>query len=111
MPWRPHGRATTYDSAWAICDSCGFLYAHRDLSWQYDYVGERLTNLRYLVCRTCYDTPQPQKKPVIVGPDPLPIQNPRPEYYSVDEEMKYYLVTEAGQLLVTENGNPLLVEQ
>jgi len=109
MAWRFHGRAgtsTTNPDSYAICDRCGLQYNHSRLSWQYDWVGERLTNLRILVCDTCYDTPQPQKRPVIVGPDPLPILNPRPEYYAIDEAN--FLVTDSGGYLVTDAGDNLV---
>lgn len=80
----PHGRAkvsSTSPRAFAICDRCGFLYNHADLHWQYDYRGRSLANLRILVCETCEDTPQNQLKPRIIPPDPVPIQNARPERY------------------------------
>lgn len=79
---RPHGRAKvdpTNPRAWGICDRCGLLYNHKDLRWQFDYRGIKLANLRTLVCEECLDEPQPQLKPRIIGPDPLPILNARPE--------------------------------
>lgn len=79
---RPHGRARvdpTSPAAFAVCDRCGFWYSHRSLRWQVDYRGMKLQNLRILVCDRCYDDPQPQLKPRIIGPDPLPIMNARPE--------------------------------
>ena len=84
MAYRPHGRATVNansPSAFAVCDRCKFTYNHKDLRWQYDYRGPRLTNLRILVCETCYDTPQPQLKPLILSADPMPIINARPLDY------------------------------
>lgn len=84
MSYRPHGRATvnpTAPRAFARCDRCGFLYNHADLRFQYDYRGPRLTNLRFLVCETCYDKPQPQLKPLLLTQDPLPVINARPENY------------------------------
>lgn len=79
---RPHGRAKvdpTNPRAFGICDRCGLLYNHGDLRWQYDYRGLKLANTRLLVCDICLDDPQPQLKPRIIGPDPLPILNARPE--------------------------------
>lgn len=84
MSYRPHGRATvnpTAPRAFARCDRCGFLYNHADLRFQFDYRGPRLTNLRFLVCETCYDKPQPQLKPILLTQDPTPIINARPENY------------------------------
>lgn len=80
----PHGRAKVdarSPRAFAVCDRCGFLYNHKDLHWQYDFRGRSLANLRILVCDICEDTPQPQLKPRIIPPDPMPIMNARPERY------------------------------
>lgn len=79
------GRARTNSTnprAHAICDRCGFRYNHDDLQFQYDYRGRFLANLRLLVCETCNDTPQPQLKPRIIPPDPIPIQNARTELFA-----------------------------
>lgn len=70
--------------AWAICDRCGFRYLHKDLSFQFDFRGLSLANLRILVCDTCLDEPQPQLKPIIVGPDPIPVKDPRPGFYATE---------------------------
>lgn len=85
---RPHGRARVDASsprAFAICDRCGFLYNHGDLRWQMDYRGGKLSNIRRLVCDTCYDEPQPQLRIKILPPDPRPILNARPASYAIDE--------------------------
>lgn len=75
-------------SASGQCDRCGFLYNHNHLRWQLDYSGAGLYNLRILVCQTCYDTPQQQRKAIVLPPDPLPVLNARtPDY--VDSETNY----------------------
>lgn len=67
--------------AWGVCDRCGFRYLRKELVWQFDFRGLSLENLRILVCtRTCLDVPQPQLKPIIVGPDPIPVKDPRPGF-------------------------------
>lgn len=66
----------------AVCDRCARVFNHGSLHWQYDFRGRSLANLRILVCDTCEDTPQPQLKPRIIPPDPMPIMNARPERYS-----------------------------
>lgn len=63
--------------AFAICDRCSMLYNHSDLTWQYEWVGTSLTNLRWLVCHRCLDVPNPQNRTIRIPPDPLPIENPR----------------------------------
>src|SRR5512143_2496056 len=86
---RPHGRAyvdVNSPRAWAVCDRCGLLYNHYKLRWQHDWRGPRLQNLRFLVCPTCYDTYQQNgQRTIILPPDPLPIMNPRVEYYVQDD--------------------------
>ena len=82
------GRAFTDPSApeaCGVCDSCNFKWLRSDLQWQYDFRGRNLQNLRYLVCPRCYDDPQPQLKPIIVPPDPIPIKDPRPGFYASQE--------------------------
>lgn len=67
--------------AWGVCDRCNFRYRRKDLVWQFDYRGLSLENLRILVCtRTCLDVANPQLKPIIVGPDPIPVKDPRPGF-------------------------------
>lgn len=83
------GRARTNASApqaHAICDRCGFRYNHVDLKWQYQYAGAGLQNLRILVCCRCLDTPQDQLRSIVIPADPVPVINPRPEFYVLDEE-------------------------
>ena len=78
------GRARTSASApraHAICDRCGFRYNHVDLKWQFDWAGASLVNKRMLVCNTCYDEPQQQLRAIVIPADPVPIQNPRIEYF------------------------------
>lgn len=70
-----------YPRAHAICDRCGFEFNHDELQWQFQWAGPRLQNLRILVCRTCLDVPQEQLRTIVLPPDPVPIQNPRPEDY------------------------------
>lgn len=85
MSLRPHGRASVNASkprALAVCDRCGFLYNHYTLSWQFQWIGPRLQNIRILVCKTCMDIPQEQLREIVLPPDPVPIINPRPEDYT-----------------------------
>ncbi len=84
-----HGHAYTdpeAPEAYATCDRCGFLYNHSDLSFQWEWRGNQLTNIRLLVCRrTCYDEPFIFNKPIILPPDPVPIDDPRPGWYAIQE--------------------------
>jgi len=78
------GRAKTSarsPQAHAICDRCGFRYNHVNLKWQFDWSGASLVNRRMLVCNSCYDEPQQQLRAIVIPADPVPIQNPRIEYF------------------------------
>jgi hypothetical protein len=82
------GRARTSSrnpQAHAICDRCGFRYNHVDLRWQFDWRGASLMNIRLLVCNHCYDDPQEQLRAIVVPADPVPIENPRIEYFETYE--------------------------
>lgn len=89
MPWRPHGRARVDASnprAFGICDRCGFLYNVVSMNFQYDYRGDSMVNTQILVCNICYDKPYEGRRPIKLPADPMPISNPRPIRYSLDEE-------------------------
>lgn len=76
------GRARTSSKspqAHAICDRCGFRYNFVDLTWQFDWRGTALQNLRILVCPPCRDTPQQQLRAIVLPADPEPIINARPQ--------------------------------
>jgi hypothetical protein len=82
------GRARTSASnpqAFAVCDRCGIWYNHIALQWQYDWAGSSLINKRLLVCQRCLDVPQEQLRAIVVPADPVPIVQPRLEYYANDE--------------------------
>lgn len=111
MAWRFHGRArvnTRAPVSFAVCDRCSIWYNITDLSWQYQYAGPNLQNLRLLVCRTCKDIPQPQLKPRILPPDPMPTLNARPENFLIDDYD--YRVTEDDDIRVTQDDTPRVVE-
>lgn len=71
---------------WGFCDRCGMRYLLKDLTWQYDWRGTSLSNLRILVCSlTCIDTPQEQLRTIVIGPDPVPPRDPRPGWQATQE--------------------------
>lgn len=111
MSWRPHGRARINPRApvsTAICDRCSFLYNITDLTWQFQWAGPNLQNLRLLVCPDCLDIPQEQLKPRILPPDPMPTLNARPENFLIDDFD--YRVTEDLDIRIAEDGTPRVVE-
>lgn len=88
MSWRPHGRARVSaikPEAFATCDRCSLLYNLVDLKWQFQYAGTGTYNTRLKVCYICYDVPSAFLKTIILPADPVPVDQPRPEPYSVDE--------------------------
>lgn len=85
---RPHGRAKVSSrnpEAFAICDNCGFQYNHSELRWQFQWGGNKLVNLRQLVCRRCNDLPQSQLRAIVLPADPMPVMNPRVPNYPLAE--------------------------
>jgi len=119
------GRATTDPNSpksFAVCDRCGIWHNHNQLRWQMDYRGRSLQNLRILVCDECYDTPQPQLKPRIIPPDPVPIQNARTEQFELYEtntritqgmEVDFFtgIPVATGDVRVTQNQNTRVTQQ
>lgn len=86
MAWvQAHGRVridARRPRARGTCDRCGTVYSHSALSWQYQWAGSGLQNLRILVCQPCKDIPNAQLRNTILPPDPVPIRNPRPNLES-----------------------------
>jgi len=113
---------STSPRAAAVCDSCGFVYNHQDLRWQYDYRGRSLQNLRTLRCERCLDDPQPQLRPRVLPPDPVAIQNARTERYAEYEtntRTTQGMVTDfftgipmaTGDVRITQNYNTRVTQQ
>lgn len=71
----------TYDPVgFAICDGCGFAVMYSDLREKMEYRGGMTpvgTGLR--VCGTCDDVPNNYFQLQVLRPDPVPLQNPRPD--------------------------------
>ncbi len=71
---------------WGTCERCNFRYLRKDLVWQFDWRGNQLANLRILVCtQTCNDEPYEQDRPIIIGPDPVPVKDPRPGFQATQQ--------------------------
>lgn len=119
------GRARTSASnpqAHAICDRCGFRYNHVDLNWQYDWRGATMQNVRILVCSTCMDTPQEQRRAIVVPADPTPIVQARVQdfaqaetnYSTISAPTVYDPVTgipiPSTTTLVTQNGQNMTTQ-
>jgi len=104
-----NGRArisATQPRAKGVCDRCGFMYTLSDLKYQYQWAGNSLVNLQLRVCKPCMDIPQIQFKSFVLPPDPVPVINPRIEYYGV--EVTSFLQSQEGPTLLTEDGQAIL---
>jgi len=105
-----------------VCDRCGGVYNHVDLSWQFDWAGAALVNKRILVCDPCLDTPQQQLRSIVLPADPPVIMNARPEYY-IQAETDYRMTqgntvnfrtgipVPGGDFRITENVNNRVTQQ
>ncbi len=59
---------------------------HYKMSWQHDWAGTRMQNLRILACENCLDAPsEAALRTIVLPPDPPPVFNARPEPYPIDE--------------------------
>lgn len=88
MSYRFHGRARINPSApraVGMCDRCGFVYSLSDLQPQMRYAGTRLIDTGLKVCPTCMLTPNPHTKTIVPPPDPLPVHDPRPLIFDIDD--------------------------
>lgn len=56
-----------------------------DLTWQHDWRGNTIQNIRLLVCRECLDVPQNQLQSIVLSPDPLPVPFSIVEPFVYDE--------------------------
>lgn len=72
-------------SAFGVCDRCGFWNQLYKLDYQFQYAGPGLVNLGILVCDRCLDVPSEFLRSIVIPPDPVPVKNPRPEFFAADE--------------------------
>ena len=83
------GRARTDPKApraFGVCDRCGFWYNLADLVWQHAWRGNDYINTRFRVCTvTCLDAPFQLDRPLLLPPDPPPVDQPRVEAFAIDE--------------------------
>ena len=86
----------------AVCDGCGMWTMHDHLVERRDYRGGVTpVGLKLWVCGVCDDVPNPYFSKMTLGPDPVPVKNPRPETNVVQENGYGYLMTENGDSLVS----------
>jgi hypothetical protein len=89
----------------AICDLCGFKYLHRKLEWQKIWAGSALVKTGFLRCPSCLDVPNPNGRKVIrIGPDPVPVKDPRPGFLQAEQQRGAGFTTDSGWQTVTDSG-------
>ena len=100
---RRHPRRAKVDpmhpQAWARSDRDGMLGNLANMRFQWEYRGPRIINTRILVHEDELDVPQRQLgPPALLGPDPVPLANARPEQYGIDEYPVSTRVTISGKV-------------
>lgn len=123
MAWTRNWHASvsrTNPRALGNCDRCDFTYNLSDLTWQYQWVGNKLQNLRILVCPSCLDKPQMQLRSIVIPPDPVPVLNPRQDQHQLMTQSSSppgyasgspnTIATESLDPITTESSLPLITE-
>jgi len=108
-----HGRArvnSSHPEAFALCDRCGSQYNLPALTYQYEWRGPQLASTGYKVCGRCLDKPFIFNKPILLGPDPVPVKDPRPPYWWAAAMANANLVFDDESNWVTEDGDQLTYE-
>lgn len=85
------------------------LYNHPTLKWEMEYRGMNLQPTGFLVCPSCYDEPQPERRPIIIPPDPVPVSGLRVQDYT--DSRDDYIATESLNEISTEADVPLVVQE
>lgn len=76
----------SHPQGWASSDRNGHVGNLANMKFQYAWRGPKIINTRILVHEDELDDLQRQLgSPALLGPDPIPLANARPENYSIDE--------------------------
>jgi hypothetical protein len=102
---RRHPRRAEVDPTnprgWAASDRNGMQGNLCRMRFQYEWRGPKLQNTKVLVHEDELDEPQRQLgTPALLGPDPLPLMNARPEQYFIDEQPVSTRYTMDGRIRV-----------
>jgi hypothetical protein len=73
--------------AFAVCQRCGFWYNRDQLQNQRAWRGAALLQTWLFVCPRCLDVPQENDRVVALPADPVPVQLPFPEDFSVAQSV------------------------
>ena len=101
----------SHPQAWGTSDRNGHVGNLADMRFQYDWRGPRVINTRVLMHADELDLPQRQLgSPALLGPDPVPVKNARPENYAIDEYPVSTRITMSGQtrgIMQAHGGSPV----
>jgi hypothetical protein len=102
---RRHPRRAQVDPSWPMgwgtSDRNGAIGNLANMRWQMEWRGPKLQNTRVLVHEDELDEPQRQLgSPALLGPDPPPLMNARPEQYFIDEQPVSTRYTMDGRIRV-----------
>lgn len=119
--WASRGKArvsATNPRAFGLCDCCSFQYNLCDLTYQYQYAGQKLQNTHLRVCRTCLDIPNHRFNPYAIPADPAPVYDPRLENFvleatgsTISWELGVAGNARATRFFQWENGMPMILEE
>jgi hypothetical protein len=86
---RKHPKYARVDSSsprgWATCMRSGFVGQEQDLIEQVEWRGLKLMPTGIRALAPYIDKPQRQLGTIILSPDPVGLENARPEQYPIDE--------------------------
>jgi hypothetical protein len=109
MTYSPKGKYVTVDPdnprGVAICDHSRFVVNADDLVPQMEWYGDSLKWTGMLVAKRFLDEPNPQLRPPILAPDPIPMRNPRPMLPTVITWSNNYNIP--WELLTGPEDNPV----
>lgn len=88
MPLPHNARApvnSSHPEPVGFCDRCGFLYQLAELVFQMQWAGPSVVNTFLRVCPKCLDVLNEQGRTIVIGPDPVPLKDPRPGYWASEQ--------------------------
>lgn len=97
--------------AFFLCYRCGTWRNRTEVVQQQIYAGANIINTNIWVCKEnsrCNDIPNPQRKAIIIPPDPYPVIPASPEFFSYSENPNNPPVTKQQILdqLNADSGEP-----
>lgn len=90
------------------CDRGGEIRKRSELLVEMRWAGNALVPTGFLCCREHIDPPQPQDRLLVLGPDPIPVDNARPDIDAILGNQISVLQAETGEWLYTEDREPIL---